>query len=123
MCHVKGPSNENPGVTFRTTIYCHLIDYRRGLELVTGFTKHLQNVTPKFTVNTAHKGLLANFPASVLSFLQGGDCLTTNSLLQLSCLYHLGTDRTENTSPLLLFLTVAVQRACLRSRYSVTAIV
>jgi hypothetical protein len=41
--------------------------------------------------------------ASVLTFLPAGDCPTTNSLLQLSCEQHLGTDRRENIIPLLLF--------------------
>jgi hypothetical protein len=47
--------------------------------------------------------------ASVLTFLPAGDCLTANSLLQLSYLQHIGMDRTVNTVFLLLFPIVAVQ--------------
>jgi hypothetical protein len=35
--------------------------------------------------------------ASVLIFLLAGNSLTSNSLLQMSCLHHIDTDRTENT--------------------------
>jgi hypothetical protein len=48
--------------------------------------------------------------ASVLIFLPTGDCLTTDSLLKLSCLKHLDTDRTENIVLLLLYPIVAQQR-------------
>jgi hypothetical protein len=41
--------------------------------------------------------------ASVLTFLPAGDCSTTESLLQLSTLVHLGKNRTENIVFLLLF--------------------
>jgi hypothetical protein len=49
--------------------------------------------------------------ASMLKFLLAGNCPTTNSLLQLSCLYHLGMDSTENTIPLLLFNCCLADRA------------
>jgi hypothetical protein len=52
---------------------------------------------------------------SVLTFSPAGDCLTTNSLLQLYCLQHLGMDSTENTVPLSLFQIVAVQ-TCLSAK-------
>jgi hypothetical protein len=76
--------------------------------LVIGFIRHLQNVTtnnydsltklhtPKITVTTVTSQFAMSSPvvawwriltvssASVLSFLPAGDCLTTNSLFQLS---------------------------------------
>jgi hypothetical protein len=104
-----------------------------GFGLIIGFLEHLQNVTtnkdyvitvldiPQITVTTTHikssqfsmsspvvawRRIPIMSSASVLTFLLTGDCLTTNSLLQLACL---GTDRTENTVFLLLFLLTAVQ--------------
>jgi hypothetical protein len=43
--------------------------------------------------------------------------LSHNSMFQLSCLWHLSTDRTENTVPLLLFPIVAVQTTQKRLLY------
>jgi hypothetical protein len=117
-----------------------------GFLLVIGFIEHLQNVTtnncnsltelptPKTTVTTTHikssqfamSALAVAWwwiptmcSASMLTFFPADDCLTTNSLLQLSCLQHLATDHTENTVPLLLFPIVALQ-TCLFAKLSLS---
>jgi hypothetical protein len=71
------------------------------LQLTTERTKPSQYAVSSLVV--AWWQVLTMSSASMLTFLPAGDCPTTNpTLLQLSCLQHIGTDHTENTVPLLL---------------------
>jgi hypothetical protein len=53
---------------------------------------YLQSLLPD---NGFQRRRYFNFRAHVLT---GRDCLTTNKILDLSCLSHLGTDSIENTA-------------------------